>query len=55
MAWSSAEGLESAVVVVTGAAGGIGRSVAEAFAAAGARVCAVDVDAPSRRSPELNR
>ena len=44
MAWSSAEGLEGAVVVVTGAAGGIGRSVAEAFAASGALVCAVDVD-----------
>ena len=44
MAWSSAEGLEGAVVVVTGAAGGIGKSVTEAFAASGAVVTAVDVD-----------
>ena len=36
-------GLEDRGVVVTGAAGGIGRAVAEAFAAEGARVCAVDV------------
>ena len=49
MTWSSAEGLEGAVVLVTGAAGGIGRSVAEAFAAAGARVCALDVDPRRRR------
>jgi NAD(P)-dependent dehydrogenase (short-subunit alcohol dehydrogenase family) len=37
--------LEDRGVVVTGAAGGIGRAVAEAFAEAGARVCAVDVRA----------
>jgi NAD(P)-dependent dehydrogenase (short-subunit alcohol dehydrogenase family) len=36
-------GLEDRGVVVTGAAGGIGRAVAEAFAAAGARICAVDL------------
>jgi NAD(P)-dependent dehydrogenase (short-subunit alcohol dehydrogenase family) len=36
-------GLEGRGVVVTGAAGGIGRAVAEAFAAEGARVCAVDL------------
>jgi len=32
-------------VIVTGAAGGLGRSFAEAFAAAGARVLAADIDA----------
>ena len=44
MAWTSTEGLEGAVVVVTGAAHGIGRSVAEAFATAGATVCALDLN-----------
>jgi NAD(P)-dependent dehydrogenase (short-subunit alcohol dehydrogenase family) len=43
--WSVGAGLEDRGVVVTGAAGGIGREVVRAFAAAGARVCAVDVDA----------
>jgi NAD(P)-dependent dehydrogenase (short-subunit alcohol dehydrogenase family) len=43
VSWSVGAGLEEKGVVVTGAAGGIGREVARAFAAAGARVCAVDV------------
>jgi NAD(P)-dependent dehydrogenase (short-subunit alcohol dehydrogenase family) len=43
MSWSIGAGLEGKGVVVTGAAGGIGREVALAFAAAGARVAAVDV------------
>jgi NAD(P)-dependent dehydrogenase (short-subunit alcohol dehydrogenase family) len=34
------------VVVVTGAAGGLGRALAQAFAAAGARIAALDRDAP---------
>jgi NAD(P)-dependent dehydrogenase (short-subunit alcohol dehydrogenase family) len=42
-----AAGLEGRGVVVTGAGGGIGREVARAFAAAGARVMAVDL----RREP----
>lgn len=36
---------ENAVVVVTGAAGGIGRAIAERFGAAGAIVVGIDVDA----------
>lgn len=44
MAWSVGAGLEGRGVVVTGAAGGIGRAVTAAFAAAGARVLAVDLD-----------
>ena len=40
MSW----GLEDRGVVITGAAGGIGREVAKGFAAAGARVCAIDLD-----------
>jgi NAD(P)-dependent dehydrogenase (short-subunit alcohol dehydrogenase family) len=43
--WSAGAGLEDRGVVVTGAAGGIGKEVVREFAAAGARVCAVDVDA----------
>jgi NAD(P)-dependent dehydrogenase (short-subunit alcohol dehydrogenase family) len=38
-------GLESKRVIVTGAAGGLGRAFAEAFAGAGARVVASDVNA----------
>ena len=43
MAWSVGAGLEGKGVMVTGAAGGIGRTVAEAFATTGARVMAVDL------------
>jgi NAD(P)-dependent dehydrogenase (short-subunit alcohol dehydrogenase family) len=43
MAWSVGAGLEGKGVIVTGAAGGIGRAVAEAFASTGARVMAVDL------------
>ena len=43
MAWSVGAGLEGKGVIVTGAAGGIGRTVAEAFATTGARVMAVDL------------
>jgi NAD(P)-dependent dehydrogenase (short-subunit alcohol dehydrogenase family) len=43
MSWNAGGGLEGKGVVVTGAAGGIGREVAKAFAGAGARVLAVDV------------
>ena len=43
MAWSVGAGLEGKGVIVTGAAGGIGRAVTEAFATTGARVMAVDL------------
>jgi len=43
MTWSVGAGLEGKGVIVTGAAGGIGRKVAEAFATTGARVMAVDL------------
>jgi len=43
--WSIGAGLEQKGVLVTGAAGGIGREVARAFAAAGAYVLAADVKA----------
>ena len=43
MAWSVGAGLDGKGVMVTGAAGGIGRTVAEAFATTGARVMAVDL------------
>lgn len=42
-------GLEGKGVLVTGAAGGIGRSAAELFAACGALVCAVDIDGDAVR------
>jgi len=41
--WDSASGLAGKGVIVTGAGGGIGRAVAEGFAAAGAQVAAVDL------------
>jgi NAD(P)-dependent dehydrogenase (short-subunit alcohol dehydrogenase family) len=43
MSWTVGAGLEGKGVVVTGAAGGIGREVARAFATTGAHVYAVDV------------
>lgn len=46
MGWSVGAGLEGKGVIVTGAAGGIGRAVSEAFGVAGARVMAVDLDRP---------
>jgi NAD(P)-dependent dehydrogenase (short-subunit alcohol dehydrogenase family) len=42
--WCLGAGLEGRGVIVTGAAGGIGRAVSAAFASAGAKVMAVDVD-----------
>ncbi len=42
--WSVGAGLEGRGVIVTGAAGGIGRAVVTAFATSGARVFAVDLD-----------
>jgi NAD(P)-dependent dehydrogenase (short-subunit alcohol dehydrogenase family) len=47
MTWDPDWGLSDRGVIVTGAAGGIGRSVASGFAAVGARVLAVDMDAPT--------
>jgi 3-oxoacyl-[acyl-carrier protein] reductase len=44
MAWNLASGLDGKCVLVTGAAGGIGREVALAFGAAGSRVAVVDLD-----------
>lgn len=44
MNWSLGAGLEGRGVLVAGAAGGIGRRVAFAFASVGARVMAVDLD-----------
>ena len=44
MAWNLASGLEGKRVILTGGAGGIGREVALAFGAAGARVAVIDLD-----------
>jgi NAD(P)-dependent dehydrogenase (short-subunit alcohol dehydrogenase family) len=44
VSWSLGAGLEGRGVIVTGAAGGIGRAVTRAFAENGARVMAVDLD-----------
>lgn len=44
MGWNVGAGLEGRGVIVTGAAGGIGRAVTTAFAATGAKIMAVDVD-----------
>lgn len=43
MAWNLGAGLEGKGVIVTGAAGGIGRAVTQAFATTGAKVMAVDL------------
>ena len=44
MTWNLASGLEGKRVMLTGGAGGIGREVALAFGAAGARVAVIDLD-----------
>ncbi len=44
MTWSVGAGLEGKGVLVTGAAGGIGRAVCDAFGKTGARVMAVDLE-----------
>jgi len=44
MTWDAGAGLAGKRVVVTGAAGTIGSAVARAFAAAGTRVCLVDIE-----------
>ncbi|MFC4948851.1 SDR family NAD(P)-dependent oxidoreductase [Pseudonocardia sp. GCM10023141] len=47
MAWSLGAGLDGRVVLVTGAAGGIGREVVAGLVAAGAQVVAVDLHRPA--------
>ena len=44
MTWSVGAGLEGRGVILTGATGGIGAAVAKGFAAAGAKLLAVDLD-----------
>ncbi len=51
--WHLGAGLEGRAVIVTGAAGGIGRATAISMAAAGARVAAIDRDEPGLRSNPL--
>lgn len=45
--------LQEAIVIVTGAAGGIGRACVEAFVAAGARVVATDIDESGAQLEEI--
>src|SRR6185295_12832853 len=42
--------LSNKIAVITGAASGIGQSIAQAFAAAGATVCILDRDEPGAQS-----
>ena len=44
MSWNLGAGLEGKGIIVTGAAGGIGRACAQALSATGARILAVDLD-----------
>jgi NAD(P)-dependent dehydrogenase (short-subunit alcohol dehydrogenase family) len=44
VSWNLGSGLDSKGVIVTGAAGGIGRSVCEGLASAGARLLVTDLD-----------
>jgi len=56
MTWSVGAGLEGKGVMVTGAAGGIGKEVAKAFSTTGARVMVVDLEQAAADSvlPELD-